>query len=72
MLSALNTNGNIKIKEFKSTRDHTENMLKAMGYNIKVKEDYIYMFIGLTTMHWIIGIFYYRYSLNKIKSLIRN
>ena len=38
MLSALNTNGIVKIKEFKSTRDHTENMLKAMGYNIKVKE----------------------------------
>ena len=39
MLSALNTKGLIQIKEFKSTRDHTENMLKAMGYNIKVKED---------------------------------
>ena len=37
-----------------------------------IKEDYIYMFIGLTTMHWIIGIFYYRYSLNKIKNLIKN
>ena len=37
-----------------------------------IKEDYIYMFLGLTTMHWIIGIFYYRYSLNKIKNLIRN
>ena len=47
MLSALNTNGNIKIKEFKSTRDHTENMLKAMGYNIKVKEDYIYRYIEM-------------------------
>ena len=38
MLSALNTNGTVKIREFKSTRDHTENMLKSMGYNIKVKE----------------------------------
>ncbi len=38
MLSALNTKGLVEIKEFKSTRDHTENMLKAMGYNIKVKE----------------------------------
>mgnify|MGYP002830664719 CR=1 FL=1 len=38
MLSALNTNGIVKIKEFKTTRDHTENMLKSMGYNIKVKE----------------------------------
>ena len=37
-----------------------------------IKEDYIYMFIGLTTMHWVIGIFYYRYSLNKIKNLITN
>ena len=37
-----------------------------------IKEDYVYMFIGLTTVHWIIGIFYYRYSLNKIKNLIKN
>ena len=37
-----------------------------------IKEDYVYMFIGLTTVHWIIGIFYYRYSLNKIKNLINN
>ena len=42
MLSALNTNGLVEIKEFKSTRDHTENMLKAMGYNINVKESKIY------------------------------
>ena len=40
MLSALNTNGTVKIKEFKTTRDHTENMLKSMGYNIKIKEFY--------------------------------
>ncbi len=39
MLSALNTNGIVRIKEFKSTRDHTENMLKSMGYNIKVREN---------------------------------
>ena len=45
MLSALNTNGKVKIKEFKTTRDHTENMLKSMGYNIKVKEDSIHRFI---------------------------
>ncbi len=45
MLSALNTNGIIKIKEFKTTRDHTENMLKSMGYNIKVKEDSIHRYI---------------------------
>ena len=37
-----------------------------------IKEDYIYMFIGLTAMHWVIGIFYYRYSLRKIKNLIKN
>ena len=47
MLSALNTNGIVKIKEFKSTRDHTENMLKAMGYNIKVKENSKYRFIEM-------------------------
>ena len=47
MLSALNTNGVIKIKEFKSTRDHTENMLKSMGYNIKVKEVSKYRFIEM-------------------------
>ena len=45
MLSALNTNGTVKIKELKTTRDHTENMLKSMGYNIKVKEDSIHRFI---------------------------
>ena len=47
MLSALNTNGLVKIKEFKSTRDHTENMLKAMGYNIRVKENLKYRFIEM-------------------------
>ena len=47
MLSALNTNGIVKIKEFKSTRDHTENMLKSMGYNIKVKENSIHRFIEM-------------------------
>ena len=47
MLSALNTNGIVKIKEFKSTRDHTENMLKAMGYNIKVKQNSKYRFIEM-------------------------
>ena len=47
ILSALNTNGIVKIKEFKSTRDHTENMLKAMGYNIKVKENSKYRFIEM-------------------------
>ena len=47
MLSALNTNGTVKIKEHKTTRDHTENMLKSMGYNIKVKENSVYRFIEL-------------------------
>ncbi len=47
MLSALNTKGIIEIKEFKSTRDHTENMLKAMNYNIKVKEDYKFRYIKM-------------------------
>ena len=47
MLSALNTKGIVKIKELKSTRDHTENMLKAMGYNIKVKENSKYRFIEM-------------------------
>tara|TARA_B100001057_G_scaffold497205_1_gene600733 strand:+ start:1486 stop:2784 length:1299 start_codon:yes stop_codon:yes gene_type:complete len=48
ILSALNTNGLVEIKEFKSTRDHTENMLKAMNYNINVKEDLKYRYIKLT------------------------
>ena len=47
LLSALNTNGLVKLKEFNSTRDHTENMLKAMGYNIKVRENKIYRFIEM-------------------------
>ena len=47
MLSALNTKGLVEIKEFKSTRDHTENMLKAMGYNIQVKENTKYRFIKM-------------------------
>ena len=47
MLSALNTNGTVKIKEFKTTRDHTENMLKSMGYNIKVKENSKHRFIEM-------------------------
>ena len=47
MLSALNTNGTVKIKEFKSTRDHTENMLKSLGYNIKVKEVNKHRFIEM-------------------------
>tara|TARA_B100000401_G_C52794764_1_gene715290 strand:- start:1113 stop:2069 length:957 start_codon:yes stop_codon:yes gene_type:complete len=34
--------------------------------------NYTYMFIGLVTMHWIIGISYYYYSLSKIKKIIIN
>ena len=47
MLSALNTKGLVEIKEYKSTRDHTENMLKAMGYNIRVKEDLTHRYIKM-------------------------
>ena len=47
MLSALNTNGTVRIQEIKSTRDHTENMLKSMGYNIKVKESSTHRFIEM-------------------------
>ena len=47
MLSALNTIGTVKIKEKNSTRDHTENMLKSMGYNIKVRENTKYRFIEM-------------------------
>ncbi len=35
-----------------------------------IEKDYIYMFIGLTIMHWIIGIVYFKYSLNKIRKLV--
>ncbi len=47
MLSALNTDGKVKIKEFKNTRDHTENMLRSMGYNIKVRENSTFRFIEM-------------------------
>ncbi len=47
MLSALNTNGIVKIKEFKTTRDHTENMLKSMEYNIKIRESLKHRFIEM-------------------------
>ena len=38
--------------------------------NVLVKEDYVYMFIGLTITHWVIGILYFRYSLSKIKKIM--
>ena len=47
MLSALNTKGTVRINELKSTRDHTENMLKTMGYNIKVRENKTHRFIEM-------------------------
>ena len=47
MLSALNTKGIVKIKELKTTRDHTENMLKSMGYNIRVEENTTHRFIEM-------------------------
>ncbi len=47
MLSALNTKGTVRINELKSTRDHTENMLKTMGYNIRVRENKTHRFIEM-------------------------
>ena len=47
MLSALNTLGKVKIKEFASTRDHTERMLKTMNYNIRFKEKKPYRLITM-------------------------
>ena len=38
MLSALNTNGIVKIKELKTTRDHTEKMLLQNNHVIKVED----------------------------------
>ncbi len=38
--------------------------------NYFIKEDYIYMFVGLVIMHWTVGLFYVKYSINKIKKLI--
>ncbi len=37
MLSSLNTLGEVTIRELASTRDHSERMLKTMGYNINYK-----------------------------------
>ena len=48
MLSALNTLGKVKIKEFASTRDHTERMLKTMNYNINFKEKKPYRLITMS------------------------
>ncbi len=40
--------------------------------NNYIQKDYIYMFIGLTALHWIIGILYFKYSVNKIRELVAN
>ncbi len=40
--------------------------------NNYIQQDYIYMFIGLTILHWVIGILYFKYSVNKIKELVAN
>ena len=34
-----------------------------------IEENYIYMFLGLTLVHWIIGVLYYFYSSNKIRKI---
>ncbi len=34
-----------------------------------IEENYIYMFVALTLVHWIIGILYYFYSSNKIRNI---
>ncbi len=47
ILASLNVLGITKIKELNSTRDHTERMLKTMGYNIKFKIEKKYRFINL-------------------------
>ena len=47
MLSALNTLGKVNIKEFSSTRDHTERMLKTMNYNITFKTEKQHRFITM-------------------------
>ncbi len=38
--------------------------------NTYISINYIYMFIGLVIMHWLVGMFYFIYSLQKIKKLI--
>ena len=49
MLSALNTLGKVTIKEFSSTRDHTERMLKTMNYNILFKEKKDFRYITMSS-----------------------
>jgi 3-phosphoshikimate 1-carboxyvinyltransferase len=49
MLSALNTLGKVTIKEFSSTRDHTERMLKTMNYSILFKEKKEFRYITMSS-----------------------
>ena len=48
MLSSLNTLGKVTIKEFSSTRDHTERMLKTMNYDILFKEKKEFRYITMS------------------------
>ena len=47
ILASLNTPGITKIKELKKSRDHTENMLKFVGANIKIKKFKNYNLISI-------------------------
>ena len=47
ILAALNTAGITKIREFKKSRDHTENMLKHAGANIKIIKKNKYNLISI-------------------------
>ena len=38
--------------------------------NTYISINYIYMFVGLVIMHWLVGVIYFIYSLQKIKKLI--
>jgi 3-phosphoshikimate 1-carboxyvinyltransferase len=47
ILASLNTPGITKIREFKKSRDHTENMLKYAGVNLKIKKNKKYNLISI-------------------------
>jgi len=47
ILASLNTPGITKIREFKKSRDHTENMLKHAGLNLKIKKNKKYNLISV-------------------------
>ena len=38
--------------------------------NNYIAANYIYMFIGLVIMHWLVGIFYFYFSLRKLQRLV--